>query len=170
MDLTFRRASSAMFILPLLLLNSTASLAQDQEGPDPIARRAAMRFETQMSAGTADKILKSVDIPFVLEGPTSQVLRKQEELDKLVQDVISRRKQAQVPDRMIVVNVREFSKASQGWSKERKAVFDGVLEANDRVVTLARKSGDLIDVYVRIRKNQGRVVGSGGAYRPGKSG
>lgn len=153
-------------LIVLIVLAETSaqsSFGAEQTETDKLASEVALKFDHEMSAGDAESALKMVDVPFVIAGRSSKVFKDRGELEKLVREALSRRKEKKLSG-WKVIGVQTFAKASADWQKERKAEFADVLGPDDRVVTLGDEAGAMTDIYVRVKGKQAFVAGTGGVY------
>lgn len=153
-------------LVVVILLTATSArmtFGEQQTEPDKLAAEVALKFDREMATGDAESVLKMVDVPFVIAGIRSKVFKERGELEKLVRNALSRRKEKRLSG-WKVVEVRTFAKASADWGKERKAEFAEVLGPDDRVVTLGSESGAMTDIYVRVKDKSALVAGTGGVY------
>ena len=148
--------------LAVALLVALAAPVSAADKDEEKAKEATLAFLKAVKAKDLDAVLKTVDVPFILDGK-AEPITKSEELKDALKPFLEKVKPEKVPTELgALLDGPAFRKKFEGKEKEREKQLtdvEKVLGKTGYVVMLVKDGQERGGILVRIKDGRAKVVG-----------
>lgn len=145
--------------LPLFVIIAVplVALAAADKVDDQV-KKVVDQFAAAVKAEDVDAVMKVVDVPWFDDG--KRIIRERDELKKHFQEIFKEKDLTTFTYEIDEVN--RFGDIQGEVSEQDRELLKGVVDKDDRVVSLTIKQGDKkhkVHLGVRLRKGEAKIVG-----------